>query len=100
MRIESIKEEDRIVLKAEGRIDTNTSKDFQAEVFLAFQKLSKVTADLKDVDYVSSAGLRVMLVAHKTAESKGGEFALRNLQESVREVLDISGFSKFIKIEE
>ena len=100
MRIETVKEENRIILKVEGRIDTNTSKEFQSELLLAFQKQNAVAADLKDVDYVSSAGLRAMLIAYKTAESKKGSFILRNVQGAVREVLNMSGFSKFIQIED
>lgn len=100
MRIETVKEETRIILKVEGRIDTNTSKEFQSELLLALQKQNEVIADLKEVDYVSSAGLRAMLIAYKTAESKKGSFILRNLQNGVREVLDMSGFSRFIQIEE
>ncbi|MFG6326111.1 MAG: STAS domain-containing protein [Lachnospiraceae bacterium] len=100
MRIETVKEENRIILKVEGRIDTNTSKEFQSELLLAFQKQNEVAADLKDVDYVSSAGLRAMLIAYKTAESKKGSFILRNVQGAVREVLNMSGFSKFIQIED
>ena len=100
MKIESIKEQDRIVLNIEGRIDTNTSRAFQEEILLAFQKINNVEADLGEVDYVSSAGLRVILIAHKTAQSKNGEFILKNLQPNVKDVLELSGFSKFIKIEE
>ena len=100
MKIETVKEETRIILKVEGRIDTNTSKEFQSELLLALQKQNQVIADLKEVDYVSSAGLRAMLIAYKTAESKKGSFILRNLQNGVREVLDMSGFSRFIQIEE
>lgn len=100
MRIETVKEENRIILKVEGRIDTNTSKEFQSELLLAFQKQNEVAANLKDVDYVSSAGLRAMLIAYKTAESKKGSFILRNVQGAVREVLNMSGFSKFIQIED
>lgn len=100
MRIETVKEENRIILKVEGRIDTNTSKEFQSELLLAFQKQNEVVADLKAVDYVSSAGLRAMLIAYKTAESKKGSFVLRNVQSTVRDVLNMSGFSKFIHIED
>lgn len=100
MRIETVKEENRIVLRVEGRIDTNTSREFQAELLLAFQKQNEVVADLKEVDYVSSAGLRAMLIAYKTAESKNGSFVLKNVQGSVRDILNMSGFSRFIHIED
>lgn len=100
MKIESVKEENKIILKVTGRIDTNTSNEFQSELLLAFQKQSEVVADLNGVDYVSSAGLRAILIAYKTAGSKNGSFTLRNVQSNVKEVLDMSGFSKFISIED
>ena len=81
-------------------------KKVQKEIVLSDSKIieeiaeDEVAADLKDVDYVSSAGLRAMLIAYKTAESKKGSFILRNVQGAVREVLNMSGFSKFIQIED
>lgn len=100
MKIETVKEESTIILKVKGRIDTNTSREFQSELLLAFQKQNEVVADLNEVDYVSSAGLRAMLIAYKTAGSKNGSFRLRNVQSNVKEILDVSGFSKFINIED
>lgn len=99
MKIETIKEENRIILKVEGRIDTNTSREFQSELLLALQKQNEVIADLNEVDYVSSAGLRAMLIAYKAALGREGSFSLRNVHSNVKEILDMSGFSRFIHIE-
>lgn len=66
---------------------------------MALQKQNEVIADLNEVDYVSSAGLRAMLIAYKTASRKEGSFVLRNVQSNVKEILDMSGFSRFIQIE-
>lgn len=100
MNIQEVKNEDKITLEVEGRIDTNTSILLQEAVLKAFQKCKNVTVDLKEVSYVSSAGLRTFLIAHKTAESKGGVFELLSVSNDVMSVLDMSGFSKFLHINE
>lgn len=98
MEIREIKSQDMITLELEGRVDTNTSAVLQAEVLKAFQKSKNVSLDLKEVPYVSSAGLRTFLIAHKTAESKGGKFELYHVSEEILSVLNMSGFSKFLHI--
>jgi anti-sigma B factor antagonist len=57
-----------------------------------------VVIDLANVPYMSSAGLRLLLAAHKTMMAKGGELQIANVQEAVREVLDITGFSDILKL--
>lgn len=99
MIINEIKEEEKIVLKVEGRIDTNTSVEFQQWVLKGFQKTNSITVDFSDVEYVSSAGLRVILVGYKTAQSKGGMFILKNVRPNVMEVIEMTGFSRFLNIE-
>lgn len=98
MKIKEIKKEDRIILEIDGRIDTNTSTLLQEEVLKAFRKSKNVSLDLKSVPYVSSAGLRTFLIAHKTAQSKGGEFCIINVNEGVMSVLEMSGFTNFLNI--
>ena len=55
--------------------------------------------ECEKLDYVSSSGLRVILVAHKQISAKGGKFILRNLTSEVRSVIDLTGFSRIINIE-
>jgi len=98
MTINEKKEGQRIVLQVEGRIDTNTSAALQTEVLRALQKTGTLALDLEKTDYVSSAGLRVFLIAYKTAASKGGSFQLQNVSEIILDVLNKSGFSKFLEI--
>lgn len=98
MQIKEIKTEGKIILEVEGRIDTNTSTVLQQAVLLAFQKTQTVILDLQAVSYISSAGLRVLLIGHKTAVSKGGIFEVHHLQETVAMVLQMSGFDKILKI--
>lgn len=99
MTVTEIKEADGIILKVEGRIDTNTSTQLQSEVLKALQKTDELILDLQGTDYVSSAGLRIFLIAYKTAAAKKGSFRLRNVCSGIKEILSKSGFLKFLEIE-
>lgn len=92
------KDTNATVITIKGRLDTVTAPELE-------KQLTSVTADgagtlimnMSDVDYISSAGLRVLLVAAKIMKSNNGEVLLCGLQGSVKEVLDISGFSSIFK---
>lgn len=83
----------------EGRVDTNTSPQLQQAILNAFQKSKDVVVDFLNVPYISSAGLRALLIGQKTAASKGGSMKLTNVSETVMEILNMTGFSKILKIE-
>lgn len=100
MKITENRTEDTILLTVEGRVDTNTSPQLQERLLKAFQKGSRVILDLEQVEYVSSAGLRALLIGQKTANSKKGSMKLIHVQEAVQEVLDLSGFSAILTIEQ
>ena len=86
-------------LLVEGRVDTNTSPHLQQAFLNAFQKKSDVVVDFLNVPYISSAGLRALLIGQKTAASKGGCMKLTNVSDVVMNILEMSGFSKILKIE-
>lgn len=88
-----------IRLMVEGRVDTNTSPFLQQAILNAFQKNSNVVLDFLNVQYISSAGLRALLIGQKTAASKRGSMKLVNVSGMVQEVLDLSGFSSILQIE-
>lgn len=100
MKITENRTEDTILLTVEGRVDTNTSPQLQEMLLKAFQKGSRVILDFEQVEYVSSAGLRALLIGQKTANSKKGSMKLIHVQEAVQEVLDLSGFSAILTIEQ
>ena len=87
-----------IVLSPEGRVDTLSAPQLQAAILQAFQSEKKVTLDFSGVPYISSAGLRALLIGLKTATAKGGSMMLRNVSEMVMNVLDMSGFSSILNI--
>ena len=87
------------VLVMKGRLDSNTSPDFETEVFGIIRSGGiNMVIDLAGVDYVSSAGLRVFLKITKEIKQAGGKFALCSMKEYIREIFDMSGFALFIPI--
>lgn len=90
--------ENGLVLKVSGRVDTTTAADLQKAMLNAFAQSSNLVMDFTEVDYVSSAGLRVFLMAQKTASSKGGSFALSNVSEAVITILKTVGFYDMLTI--
>ncbi len=88
-----------IRLMVEGRVDTNTSPQFQQAILNAFQKKNDVVIDFLNVPAISSAGLRALLIGQKTAASKRGSMKLTNVGDVVKNVLDMSGFSSILTVE-
>jgi anti-sigma B factor antagonist len=87
------------VVIAKGRLDSNTSKILETRLTdLASVPAASLVVDLGQVDYVSSAGLRVLLIAVKKVKGGGGKLALCAIQPQVREVFDISGLSAVFAI--
>ena len=99
MNISETRAEDVIQLQIDGRVDTTTSPQLQNAILQAFQKGNKLILDFSKVAYVSSAGLRALLIGQKTANSKGGSMTLTNVPEAVAQVFQMSGFSNILTIE-
>ena len=99
MNISETRSGDVIQIKIDGRVDTTTSPQLQNAILQAFQKGSKLVLDFSEVEYVSSAGLRALLIGQKTANSKGGSMTLVNVADAVLQVFQMSGFSGILHIE-
>ena len=99
MKLTENRDGNNIEIMVEGRVDTTTSASLQQAILVAFQKCSQVALNVEKVDYISSAGLRALLIGQKTANSKGGNMTLRKVQPAVMEVLKMSGFSTLLQIE-
>jgi anti-anti-sigma factor len=99
MEIEKAQVGDVHVVTAHGRLDGIYSAAFAKEVGeLIGGTNPKILIDFADIDYVSSAGLRAVLLLIKKAKASGGAFALCGVNEQVREILDISGFADIFSI--
>ena len=82
----------------EGRLDTMTAPQLEAELKKSMADADSLILDFSKLDYISSAGLRVLLSAHKAMAAKGG-MKVTNVNEIVREVFDVTGFADILTIE-
>ncbi|MDR2770873.1 MAG: STAS domain-containing protein [Clostridiales Family XIII bacterium] len=98
MTISERTDNEGIVLEVDGRVDTNTSAQLQEAILSALQKAKAVTVDFAKVPYLSSAGLRALLLGHKQAFSKGSVLTLANPTDFVKSVLSSVGFDKVLHI--
>lgn len=98
MEIEEVKEEGRIRLIVSGRVDTVTSPKMEKSILNAFQKEKYLIIDMGDVYYISSAGLRTLLIGEKTAVSKQGRMELIHVKNVVREVLTMTGLIRILNV--
>ena len=96
MEIKTSSEGSKLIISVSGRVDTVTAPEFEAG--MKFGDATVVVLDLANVPYMSSAGLRVLLTAHKTMLGKGGELQVSNVQPAVKEVLDLTGFSDLLNL--
>ncbi|MCR5565689.1 MAG: STAS domain-containing protein [Clostridiales bacterium] len=82
----------------EGRLDTMTAPELEAELNQNPGNAESLILDFSKLDYISSAGLRVLLSAHKAMSAKGG-MKVTNVNEIVREVFEVTGFADILTIE-
>lgn len=98
MTIQKNLEGTTLTLAPEGRLDTTTAPQLEAEVKGSLEGVTALILDLAGLEYISSAGLRVVLSAQK-AMNKQGTMVVRNVNEYVMEVLEVTGFSDILTIE-
>ena len=81
-----------------GRLDTVTAPQLESDLKENLEGKEKLVLDFKSLEYISSAGLRVLLMAQK-AMNKQGKMIVRNVNETISEVFEITGFSDMLTIE-
>lgn len=96
LNINATKNESTLTLVLDGRLDTVTAPELQATIDEQIDGISNIIMDCKDLAYISSAGLRVLLTARKSIQ---GDLILNNVTPSVRDVLEITGFVDILTIE-
>ena len=99
MEIKVIDEGKPYVIALEGRLDTNTSPQLEEFAGGLYEKgVSDIAVDMAACDFVSSAGLRVLLSTQKKMNAAGGSLTIANAVPAVREVFDITGFSDILNL--
>ena len=90
-------ENGKATLALEGRLDTVTAPELEKELKDAREGVSELTLDFARLEYVSSAGLRVLLAAQKTMSKRGG-MKLLNVSETIMEIFEVTGFADILTI--
>lgn len=98
MKITKNKNGTALEIALEGRLDTTTAPDLEKELKYSLDDVTDLALDFAKLDYISSAGLRLLLSAHKAMQGKGG-MKVKNVNEVVSEVLDVTGFADILTIE-
>ena len=100
MEVKILEQNGEIIAIIAGRVDTVTSSELESVISQVWaQPAISLVFDCAQMDYISSSGLRVVLKAHKQATAVGGKVVLRNLNNEVRSVIDMTGFSRILPIE-
>lgn len=84
-----------VTLQVSGRLNTLTAPSLEKELEESLPNVTKLTLDFQNLEYISSAGLRLLLVAHK---KMNGNLVIKNLNDSVKEVFGMTGFLDIIVI--
>ena len=101
MEIDTRKEKNTTIVKVTGKMDAVSSPEFENKLLELMGEGEKdFVIDLAELDYISSAGLRVILATAKRLKEKEGKILLASLKDMVKEVFEISGFSAIIPIYE
>ena len=98
MKINTNRDDSKLTISLEGRLDTTTAPQLEAELQKQLPGVTELSLDLGALEYISSAGLRVLLMAQKVM-NKQGCMVVRNVNETVNEVFDITGFADILTIE-
>lgn len=86
-------------LKVEGRLDTTTAPELDRAITEEIDFATSLVFDFSELAYVSSAGLRVLLSAQKSMNKKKGKMVIRNVDEAIMEIFEVTGFSDILTIE-
>ena len=87
-----------LTVMLEGRLDTMTAPQLEADMADCLENVSELVIDMTGLEYISSAGLRVLLSLQKTMNKKGS-MVVRNATEEVMEIFEVTGFSEILTIE-
>lgn len=97
MTINKTKNGTNLTVAVEGRIDTVTAPEFENEVKSALDGIDELVLDFTELNYISSAGLRVLLSLQKVMNNQGS-MTVKNVNETVSDIFEVTGFSDILTI--
>ena len=97
LSIQKTIEQEKATFKLEGRLDTITAPELESKLRSALEGVTDLTLDFEKLDYISSAGLRVLLATQKQM-NKQGTMRVCHVNETIMEIFDVTGFSDILNI--
>jgi anti-sigma B factor antagonist len=98
LNINILKDGGKVIFALEGRLDTSTAPQLEEAINRDIEKITDLSFDFANLEYISSAGLRVLLSTQKVM-NKQGKMIIKNVSEEVMEIFDVTGFSDILTIE-
>lgn len=98
MNIEKIYDDKDLTVKVEGRIDTLTSQELEESLNEDIENINALTLDFKALEYISSAGLRVLISTQKKLKANDAQLTIINVNDTIKEIFRMSGFDKILTI--
>ena len=98
MDIKTVRDEATLILQISGRVDTKTAPQLEEVISNSLDGVKLLIMDFEEVEYISSAGLRVLLIAQKTM-NKQGDMKVNNVNTDIMEIFEVTGFSDILTIE-
>lgn len=98
MKINKTQNADKMLIELEGRLDTTTAPQLEAELKASLDGITDLVFDFAKLEYISSAGLRVLLSAQKVM-MKQGQMKVIHVNETVMEIFEVTGFEDILTIE-
>ena len=98
LTISKTKENDKLTIDVTGRLDTTTAPELEAAIKEDIDGISELVINIEELEYISSAGLRVLLAAQKTM-NRQGSMVVTNANESIMEIFEVTGFCDILTIE-
>ena len=98
MTIRKEQKDNQLTVYLEGKLDTVTAPDLEAEMKSSLEGVKALVFELKDLSYISSAGLRVLLAAQKKMNVQG-EMRVVGVNDTIMEIFEVTGFSEILTIE-
>jgi len=99
MTVELKREQEQLIVTVKERLDTTTAPDLEKILQGKLEGVRELIFDFFGLDYISSAGLRVLLAAHKIVKKQHGKTIIKGANQEVREVFVITGFSEMMSLE-
>ena len=100
MTIDKVLEGDKLTVRLEGSLNTLSAPELENVIHPCLPDVNSITIDMTNLNYISSAGLRVLLVAYTDLNERGGTLLILNPNDEIREIFDVTSFSSFLNIQQ